>query len=90
MLLKEHRFKFVTGVDTHLFTIEEMVSGLAIWPQRFRLKLPASNCFGAQTFYGSSCDEVAEKASGFLAPHSVHPASDQSTRHHGSSPRLLD
>jgi hypothetical protein len=33
MLLKEHRFKFVTGVDTHLFTIEEMVSGLQSGPK---------------------------------------------------------
>jgi len=67
MLLKEHRFKFVAGVYTHLFNIEEMVSGMAVWPQKFRLKIPASSTCEARTFYGKSCDEVAEKAAEFMA-----------------------
>jgi hypothetical protein len=66
MLLKEHRFTFFAGGEIHLFRIEEMVSGLAIWPQRFRLKLPASARSEAKTIYASSCDEVAQKAADIL------------------------
>jgi hypothetical protein len=80
MLLKEHRFKFIAGVSIHLFIIEEMVTGLAMWPQRFRLKLPASSCSEAKTFYGDSCDEVAEKASGFMASNSGQPVIDRPSR----------
>jgi hypothetical protein len=67
MLLKEHRFKFFAGVSTYLFIIEEMVSGMAVWPHKFRLKIPASSDGEARTFYGKSCDEVAEKAAEFMA-----------------------
>jgi hypothetical protein len=61
MLLREHRFKFVAGVDTHLFTIEEIVRGVAVWPHKFRLKIPASSSCEARTFYGKSCYEVVER-----------------------------
>jgi hypothetical protein len=70
MLLKEHRFKFVAGVCTHVFNIEEMVSGMAVWPHKFRLKIPASSNCEARTLYGKSCDEVAEKAAEFMAHNS--------------------
>jgi hypothetical protein len=67
MLLREHRFKFVADAYTHLFNIEEMVSGMAVWPNKFRLKIPASSNWEARTFYGKSCHEVAEKAAEFMA-----------------------
>lgn len=66
MLLKEHRFTFFAAGEIHLLRIEEMVSGLAIWPQKFRLKLPASAHSQARTIYGSSCNEVAQKAADVL------------------------
>jgi hypothetical protein len=66
MLLKEHRFKFFAGNETHLFTIEELVAGLAGWPHKFRLRLPASPRSEAKTFYGASCTEAADKAAKFI------------------------
>ena len=69
MLLREHRFKFVAGT-THMFTIEEMVRGMAVWPHKFRLRIPASSNSEAKTFYGTSCYEVAEKAAEFMAQNS--------------------
>jgi hypothetical protein len=53
-MLKEHRFTFFAGAETHLFRIEELVTG-PVWPHRFRLKLPASSRSEAKTFYGTSC-----------------------------------
>jgi len=74
MLLKEHRFKFFLGVETYLFTIEELVTGLAGWPDRFRIKLAASKGSEAKTFYGPSCYDVAEKAARYIVINSPHSA----------------
>lgn len=71
MLLKEHRFKFFLGVETHLFTIEELVTGLAGWPERFRIRLAASHGAEARTFYGASCDDVAAQAARYIAHNSA-------------------
>jgi hypothetical protein len=78
MLLKEHRFKFVLGT-THIFTIEEMVQGLAVWPHKFRLRLPASSKSEAKSFYGASCYEVAEKAAQFIAENSHQSLTNRAT-----------
>jgi hypothetical protein len=66
MLLKEHRFTFFASGEVHVLRIEELVQGLALWPGRFRIKLPASHCSLAKTIYGSSCDEAAKNAVEFL------------------------
>jgi hypothetical protein len=71
MLLKEHRFTFVAGVEIHLFRIEELVGGVAFWPQRFRLQLPASCRREAKTIYGEDCDEVAQEAADVMAREST-------------------
>lgn len=67
MLLREHRYLFAAGSTTHIFRIEELIRGLELWPHRFRLKISASSRWEAQTFYGASCQEAAEKAADFLA-----------------------
>ena len=67
MLLREHRFKFFAGAEEHAFRVDELVAGMAGWPDRFRLRLPASSRSEAKTFYGASCEEVAEKAADFVA-----------------------
>ena len=67
MLLREHRFRLIVGTETHLLKIEEMVKGLALWPNKFRLRVPASSRWEAKTFYGASCYEAAEMAAEFMA-----------------------
>jgi hypothetical protein len=79
MLFREHRFKFFAGAETHLFTIEELVSGLAVWPHSFRLRLPATSRFEAKTFYGASCYEAAKKAADYIAGNSGQPGIDRAT-----------
>jgi hypothetical protein len=70
MLLREHRFKFFARNEEYVFRVDELVAGIAAWPNRFRLRLPASPRAVAKTFYGASCEEVAEKAADFVASYS--------------------
>jgi hypothetical protein len=72
MLLREHRFKFFARNEEYVFRVDELVAGIAAWPNRFRLRLPASARAVAKTFYGPSCEEVAEKAADFVASYSGH------------------
>jgi hypothetical protein len=67
MVLKEHRFTLAVNAETHVLRIEELVQGLALWPSRFRLKLPASLRSEAITIYGESCEDVAERAGRVIA-----------------------
>jgi hypothetical protein len=78
MLIKEHRFTFLGAADVYLFRVEELIEGLAFWPSRFRLKLPASTHWEARTIYGSSCNEVAQKAANSLSGDDTSPASSES------------
>jgi len=66
MLLKEHRYTFFAGTEVHLFRIEELVRGMAVWPHRYRLRLPASSGEESKTIYGASCYEVAQKAADLI------------------------
>jgi len=86
VLLKEYRFRCVVGAETHLFTIEEWVKGLAVWPRRFRVRLPASSRTEAKTFYGATCHEAAEKAANFLGGKSDKSEKAQATHLSQRSP----
>lgn len=72
MLLREHRFKFFARTEEFVFRVDELVDGIAAWPGRFRLQLPASPHTEAKTFYGASCEEVAGMAADFVASCSGH------------------
>jgi hypothetical protein len=67
MLLREHRFKFFAGAQEYVFRVDELITGATSWPDRCRLQIPASARTEAKTFYGANCEEVAEKAAGFVA-----------------------
>jgi hypothetical protein len=85
MLLREHRFKFFAGAEEYVFRIEELVAGVAGWPGRFRLQLPASFRSKAKTYYGASCEEVTEKAAEFITV-SSRPADKHTTTHFSQGP----
>ena len=72
MLLREHRFTFFAGAEIHVFRIEELIGGVAFWPQRFRLQLPASSRGDAKTIYGTDCETLAQKAAEILMRGPVH------------------
>jgi hypothetical protein len=67
MLLKEHRFTVFVAAEIHVLNVEELVEGLAFWPHRFRLKLPATGRSEARTIYGAECDQVAQAAADVIA-----------------------
>src|SRR5277367_3670412 len=72
MLLREHRFTFFAGAEIHVFRIEELIGGVAFWPQRFRLQLPASSRGDAKTIYGTDCETLAQKAAEILMRGPMH------------------
>jgi hypothetical protein len=65
-LTKEHRYLLYTKLDTLVLRIEEYISGVAPWPDKYRIQMPASSGRRAKTFYGSTSREVAELAAGFI------------------------
>ncbi len=71
MLFREHRFTFFAGAEIHVFRIEELIGGVAYWPQRFRLQLPASSRGEAKTIYGTDCETLAQKAAELLTRESA-------------------
>jgi hypothetical protein len=79
MLLREHRFKFFARTEEYVFRVDELVAGIAAWPDRFRLRLPAAPRTGAKTFYGASCEEVAEKGADYVAGCAVHLGKNTAT-----------
>jgi len=66
-LLKEHRYVVQIGVKTHVLRVEELVSGPAVWGGKFRLRIPADDHRMAETIYGTSADEVAERGAAFMS-----------------------
>jgi hypothetical protein len=91
MLLREHRFTFFAGAEIHVFRIEELIGGVAYWPQRFRLQLPASSRDEAKTIYGADCETLAQKAAEILqrGPMDGDPRQGQGLRGEGAAePRV--
>jgi hypothetical protein len=66
VVLKEHRYVVHVGTVQHVLRIEELVSGLAVWRDRFRLLIPANPSSQAKTIYGASAEEVAELGADFF------------------------
>jgi hypothetical protein len=67
VILKEHRYVVQVGDKKHILRIEELVSGKAIWKEKFRLQIPAESNRAANTLYGASAAEVAKSGADFLA-----------------------
>jgi len=67
IILQEYRYVVQIGNEKHIFRIEELVSGNAIWKEKFRLQIPAAFDREAKTFYGRSATEVAKLGADFLA-----------------------
>jgi hypothetical protein len=67
LILKEHRYVVEIGDQKYVFRIEELVSGKAIWKEKFRLHIPAESNRSAKTLYGASAAEVAKLGADFVA-----------------------
>jgi hypothetical protein len=66
VILKEHRYVVHVGAVNHVLRIEELVSGPAVWRDKFRLLIPADLNSQAKAIYGASADEVAKLGADFL------------------------
>jgi hypothetical protein len=60
VILKEHRYVVQVGAVNHVLRIEELVSGPAVWRDKFRLHIPADLKSEAKTIYGASAEQVAK------------------------------
>jgi hypothetical protein len=66
VVLKEHQYVVQVGTVKHVLRIEELVSGAALWRDKFRLQIPADLNTQTKTIYGASAEEVAELGADFL------------------------
>ena len=66
-LIREERYIFQIGTEEHILRVQEIISGADAWPERFRIKVPASHTREAKTFYGATSDEVVQRATEFLS-----------------------
>ena len=66
VVLKEHRYVVHVGTEKHVLRIEELVSGAALWRDKFRLQIPADPSSQAKTIYGASAQQVAKLGADFL------------------------
>jgi hypothetical protein len=66
VILKEHRYVVQVGPVSHVLRIQELVSGPAVWRDKFRLLIPADPTTQAKTIYGASAEQVAELGANFL------------------------
>ena len=66
VVLKEHRYVVHVGTVKHVLSIEELVSGRAVWRDRFRLLIPANPNSQAETIYGVSAEQAAKLGADFL------------------------
>lgn len=65
-LVKEQRYVLYAALDTHLLRIEQYIEGQGHWPDKYRLKVPATKGRHAKTFYGPTSRDVARKAAKYL------------------------
>lgn len=70
-MIKEENYILYIGPDEFVLPVQELLSGLEAWPEKFRALLPASREWTATTVYGSTGREAAERAMEFLSLHSV-------------------
>jgi phenylacetate-coenzyme A ligase PaaK-like adenylate-forming protein len=66
-LIREERYILQMGTEEHILRVQELVLGAETWPERFRIKMPASHTREAKTFYGATSDEVVRRAVEFLS-----------------------
>jgi hypothetical protein len=66
VVLKEHRYVVHVGTVKHVLRVEELVSGPAVWRDKFRLLIPADPSGEAKAIYGATALEVAKVGAGVL------------------------
>jgi|HubBroStandDraft_6_1064221.scaffolds.fasta_scaffold527827_2 phenylacetate-coenzyme A ligase PaaK-like adenylate-forming protein len=65
-ILREVPYTVCVRGEEYSLRVQELISGSESWPEKFRVQLHASLRHRAQTIYGPSDQEVAEKAAEYL------------------------
>jgi hypothetical protein len=66
-LIKEERYIFSVGTEEHVLRVQELVWGSTAWPEKFRIRLPASYRRDAKRFYGTTAGDAVERATEYLS-----------------------
>ena len=66
-LIKEERYIVYIDTEENVLSVQELLSGLEPWPERFRAQIPPSVGRKATTVYGSTGREVVERATDYLS-----------------------
>jgi len=69
-MIREDKYILYVGTEEYVLPVQELLSGLEPWPEKFRALLPASREWTARTVYGSSGREAAERAMEYLTLYS--------------------
>jgi hypothetical protein len=79
MLVKEHRFKFHIGNNSHTILVEEYISHGAMWREKFKATVQISR-LKSKEFYASTLEGAAGQAATYLLRIDVHPIDRTSLR----------
>ena len=72
-LIKEERYIFFIGAKEYVLRVQELIKGPSLWPARFRIDVAASYSRAGRKFYGTTAQEVVERATEYLSL-AVHEA----------------
>ena len=65
-LIKEEQYIMYVGTDRYALRVQEFVSGLEPWPDKFRALICAPDEWSATPVYGSTSREAAEAAADYI------------------------
>jgi len=66
-VIKEERYILQIGSYEHILRVQELLNGVAPWPDRFRVQLVASHAHPGKTIYAASAEETVMLAATYLA-----------------------
>jgi len=66
-VIKEERYILQIGCHEHVLRVQELLNGVAPWPDRFRVHLVASHSHPGKTIYAASAEETVKLAATYLA-----------------------
>lgn len=65
-LVREERYILQIGTEEHILRVQELLSGAEIWPEKYRIQVPASPLREAKKFYGATSRAAVDRAVRYL------------------------
>lgn len=70
-VIREERYLVEIGAEQFILRVQELISGCAFWPGKFRIHVPASQDGRSTTVYGATALETIENATQLLRKHAT-------------------